>query len=82
VKERPGGVQYLCILNSTPPIKFAGSSLEVIYSGSTEMYEKFGLTEVSLVPYEKAEVVQKNREFWQLFLDSPSLAVVQAVKKA
>jgi SAM-dependent methyltransferase len=82
VKEIPGGVQYLCVLISTPPIKFAGSSLEVIYSGSTEMYEKFGLTEVSLVPYEKAEVVQKNREFWQLFLDRPSLAVVQAVKKA
>lgn len=80
VKKIPGGVQYLCVLNSTPPIKFVGSSLEVIYSGRTEMYEKFGLTEVSLVPYESAEVVKKDREFWQLFLERPNLAVVQAVK--
>ena len=82
VKEIPGGVQYLCVLNSTPPIKFIGSSLEVIYSGSTEVYEKFGLVEVSTIPYEMAEVVQKDREFWGLFLDRPNLAVVQAVKKA
>lgn len=81
-EEIPGGVQYLCVLNSTPPIKFIGSSLEVIYSGSTEMYEKFGLAEVSIVPYERAEVVQKDREFWQLFLDRPNLAVVQAIKEA
>jgi ubiquinone/menaquinone biosynthesis C-methylase UbiE len=82
VKDIPGGVQYLCVLNSTPPIKFVGSSFEVIYSGSTEMYEKFGLAEVKLVPYERAEVVQKDREFWQLFLDRPNLAVVTAVNKA
>jgi ubiquinone/menaquinone biosynthesis C-methylase UbiE len=81
VKKIPGGVQYLCVLNSSPLIKFVGSSLEVIYSGSTEMYEKFGLTEVSLVPYEEAQVVREDRAFWQLFLDSPNLAVVQAVKK-
>jgi ubiquinone/menaquinone biosynthesis C-methylase UbiE len=81
-KEIPGGVQYLCVLNCSPPIKFIGSSLEVIYSGSTKMYEKFGLAEVSLVPYEKAQVVQKDREFWQLFLDRPNLAVVHAIKKA
>jgi hypothetical protein len=82
VKEIPGGVQYLCVLNNTPPIKFVSSSLEVIYSGSTKMYEKFGLIEVKLVPYERAEVIQKDREFWQLFLDRPNLAVVTAIKKA
>jgi len=82
VKEIPGGVQYLCVLNSSPPIKFIGSSLEVIYSGSIEMYERFGLAEVSIVPYEKAQVVREDREFWRLFLDRPNLAVVQAVKKA
>lgn len=81
VKKIPGGVQYLCVLNSSPPIKFVGSSLEFIYSGSTEMYEKYGLFDVSLVPYEKAQVVQEDPEFWQMFLDRPSLAVVQAVKK-
>ncbi|KAH6611941.1 S-adenosyl-L-methionine-dependent methyltransferase [Boeremia exigua] len=82
LKDIPGGVQYLCVLNSSPPIKFIGSSLEVIYSGSTEIYEKFGLTEISLVPYEEAEVIRQDRRFWELFLDRPNMAVVRAIMKA
>jgi hypothetical protein len=46
------------------------------------MYERFGLTEVAVVPYERAEVIQKDPEFWQLFLEWPSLAVVRALKKS
>lgn len=80
VKEIPGGVKYLCVIHCTPPLEFEGSSLEIIYSGSTEMYEEFGLKNVSIVPYESAEVIQKDPEFWQLFLERPNLAVVQAVK--
>ncbi|KAL9608566.1 MAG: hypothetical protein Q9167_006612 [Letrouitia subvulpina] len=81
VKEFPGGLRYLCTLDCTTPIKFEGASLEVIYSGATEMYERFGLTHVEVVPYESAEVVQKDPEFWKLFLERPFLAIVKAVKK-
>ncbi|KAM3077607.1 hypothetical protein ACMFMG_006941 [Clarireedia jacksonii] len=81
VEEIPGGVKYHCVLHCTPPVEFDSSSLEVIYSGSTEIYEKFGLTDITVVPYERAEVVQKDPEFWQEFLERPCLAVVQAVKK-
>ena len=81
IKEIPGGVKYLCVIHCTPPIEFEGASLEIIYSGSTEMYERFGLTNVAIVPYASAEVIQNNPEFWQLFLERPNLAVVQAVKK-
>jgi ubiquinone/menaquinone biosynthesis C-methylase UbiE len=81
VTKIPGGVKYHCILHCDPPIEFEASSLEVIYSGSSEIYEKFGLTNVQIVPYESAEVVQKDPEFWKLFLERPSLAVVQASKK-
>jgi hypothetical protein len=81
IKEIPGGVKYYCVLHCTPPIEFEAASLEVIYSGSTEMYEKFGLTDVTIVPYESAEVIQKDPEFWQVFLERPCLAVTQAVKK-
>jgi len=81
IKEIPGGVRYYCVLHCTPPIEFEAASLEIIYSGSTEMYEKFGLTDVTIVPYESAEVIQKDPEFWQVFLQRPSLAVVQAMKK-
>ncbi|OCL12149.1 S-adenosyl-L-methionine-dependent methyltransferase [Glonium stellatum] len=80
IKDIPGGVKYLCVLHCIPPIEFEGASLEIIYSGSTEMYERFGLTDIAVVPYESAEVVQKDPEFWQLFLERPNLAVVQAVK--
>ena len=81
VKDFPGGVKYLCVLHCTPLIEFEGASLEVNYSGSTEMHERFGLTDVEDVPYESAEVVQKDPEFWKLFLERPSWAVVKAVKK-
>ena len=81
IKNIPGGVRYLCVINCDPPIEFEGASLEIIYSGSTEMYERFGLTNVAVVPYEKAEVVQRDPEFWQLFLENPNLAVVRATKK-
>ncbi|PQE12709.1 Ubiquinone menaquinone biosynthesis C-methyltransferase protein [Rutstroemia sp. NJR-2017a BBW] len=81
IKEIPGGVKYYCVLHCTPPIEFEAASLEVIYSGSTEMYEKFGLTDITTVPYESAEVIQKDPEFWKVFLERPHLAVVQAMKK-
>jgi SAM-dependent methyltransferase len=80
INKMSGGVRYHCVINCVPPIQFEGASLEVIYSGSTEVYEKFGLTEVVTVPYKEAKVIKDDPEFWQLFLERPNLAVVQAVK--
>ena len=74
----PGGVTYLCVLQSTPPVEFAGACLEVVYSGSSAVYEQFGLSEVSTVPYLSAPVVQKDPAFWADFLQRPCLAVVTA----
>ncbi|KAI9863589.1 MAG: hypothetical protein M1813_003612 [Trichoglossum hirsutum] len=81
VKDIPGGVKYLCVLHCTPPVEFEGASLEAIYSGSTEMYERFGLVDVEVVAYESAEVVRRDPGFWRLFLERPCLAVVKAVKR-
>jgi len=80
LKEIPGGFRYLCVLHTTPPIEFEGAALEVIYSGSTKIYERFGLTDVRVLPYEAAAVVQQNPEFWESFLERPCLAVMTAVK--
>jgi SAM-dependent methyltransferase len=80
IERMPGGVKYQCVLHCDPPIKFECASLEIIYSGSSEMYERFGLTDIVIIPYESAEIVQKNPEFWEIFLGRPSLAVVQALK--
>ncbi|EPE35076.1 S-adenosyl-L-methionine-dependent methyltransferase [Glarea lozoyensis ATCC 20868] len=80
IDKIPGGVKYLCVLHCEPPIEFEGVSLEVIYSGTSEMYERFGLSNITIVPYESAETVQRNPDFWELFLIRPNLAVVQALK--
>ncbi|KAK9775134.1 hypothetical protein AB5N19_02136 [Seiridium cardinale] len=80
VERIPGGVKYLCVLHSVPPVEFEGACQETIYSGSTKTYERFGLMSVEKVPYESAGVVKRDPEFWRLFLERPNLAVVSAVK--
>ncbi|KAI6383226.1 hypothetical protein MCOR25_000147 [Pyricularia grisea] len=74
----PGGVRYRCVLHLTPPVEFDGACLETIYSGSEELWRRFGFAGLETVPYEQAEVVQKDAEFWRMFLDRPNLAVVIA----
>lgn len=77
----PGGFRYQARLLCDPPVEFEAASLEILYSGSPEVYEKAGLSDVEVVPYESAEVVQKDPEFRKDFLAKPCLAVVRAVKK-
>lgn len=79
IRKIPGGVEYVCVLQSTPLVEFVGRCLETIYSGSKEMYEKFGLREVEIVPYRSTPVVQSDPDFWEEFLQRPCLAVVKAV---
>lgn len=75
------GFKYFARLHTNVPVEFEGSSLEVLNSGSTEIYEKAGLTDVEIVPYESAEAVRKDPEFWKEFLELPYIAVVKAIKK-
>ena len=77
----PGGFRYQARLLCDPPVEFEAASLEILYSGSPEVYEKAELSDVEVVPYESAEVVQKDPEFRKDFLAKPCLAVVRAVKK-
>ncbi|KAI1081505.1 S-adenosyl-L-methionine-dependent methyltransferase [Whalleya microplaca] len=77
----PGGVHFRFVVHSNPPIEFEASSMEVSYSGSTAMHEKFGLCEVETEPYENAEIVRSDPEFWKLLIDDPSLIVVKAKKR-
>ncbi|KAI0012632.1 methyltransferase-like protein [Xylariaceae sp. FL0662B] len=77
----PGGVHFRYKVHCDPPIEFEASSMEASYSGSTAMHEKFGLSEVEIEPYENAEIVRSNPEFWKLFVDNPSMIVVKAKKK-
>ena len=81
VEDIPGGIKYQCVLHCTPPIELDGAILDILSSGSTELHEKFGLTNVERVPFESAEVVQKNPDFWQVFVENPMCVFVTAVKE-
>lgn len=58
-----------------------GVTVEATYSGSTEIYEKFGLVDVQIEPYENSQVVKENPKLWASFLQQPGLAMVKATKK-
>ncbi|KAI0428290.1 S-adenosyl-L-methionine-dependent methyltransferase [Xylaria sp. FL1042] len=79
-EEIPGGVKYRFAFNSFGSAIVA-SSMEATYSGSTEIYEKFGLVDVQIEPYENAQVVKENPKLWESFLRDPGAAMVKATKK-
>jgi SAM-dependent methyltransferase len=79
-QDIPGGVRYRYRIHLKEPIEFEASSLAATYTGDTQIYSKFGLTDVEDIPFMKAKVVRDDPAFWQIFLDDPSMAVVQALK--
>ncbi|KKY29364.1 putative toxa protein [Diaporthe ampelina] len=81
LEEIPGGIKYWVTLWATdPPVKFSGASLEVLYSGSLEMYNKFGLVDVKVVPIGKTEIVREDPEFWKDCVEEPIIEFVTASK--
>jgi SAM-dependent methyltransferase len=81
IKEIPGGIGYTVEMLNDPVWEFEATSMEISFSGSFEMHEKYGLKDVSVVPYANTDAVRKDPEFWQLFLEHPPFAVVQGYKK-
>ncbi|KAI1281105.1 S-adenosyl-L-methionine-dependent methyltransferase [Xylaria sp. FL0933] len=79
-EDIPGGVKYRFAFNSSQSDLMA-SSMEATYSGSTVIYEKFGLVDVEIEPYENAPVVKENPELWESFLQDPGAAMVKARKR-
>lgn len=81
-RDMPGGVAYTVEMRNDPPWEFEGTSLEISFSGSFALHEKYGLEKVSAVPYEDQEMVKEDPEFWRLFLEHPPYAVVQGFKRS
>jgi len=80
LEEVPGGIRYRFHF-TFPGIDIEGCSMETMYSGSTEMYEKYGLVDVENEPFENAEVVKENPELFKSFFDDPACVVVKATKR-
>jgi len=76
-----GGVRYTVSVLTDPPVDLEGVTLDVLDSGSAEVYERNGLTEVETIPCEAARVVQEDPEYWEGFKKDPYYAVVKAVRK-
>ncbi|EAQ93108.1 predicted protein [Chaetomium globosum CBS 148.51] len=53
----PGGVKYTVVCHCDPPIEFDGATLDILRASPPEAYQKAGLTDVELVPYEATESV-------------------------
>ncbi|KAI2619908.1 S-adenosyl-L-methionine-dependent methyltransferase [Hypoxylon sp. NC1633] len=79
-KTIPGGIRYRYAVSMEPPMEIEASSMEISYSGSTELHEKYGLGEIENEPFENAEVIAKDPEYWKLFLENPYMVVVKARK--
>ncbi|KAI0381617.1 methyltransferase-like protein [Hypomontagnella monticulosa] len=74
----PGGVRFRYETNGTPPLDIEAASMETSYSGSTELPTKYGLVDFETEPYENAEAVKKDPEFWKPFLENPIVIVMKA----
>ncbi|KAI1126984.1 S-adenosyl-L-methionine-dependent methyltransferase [Nemania abortiva] len=81
-EEIPGGLKFRYAFDSAGSgTAIEATSMEATYSGSTAIYEKFGLVDVQIEPYENAQVVKENPKMWESFLRQPGLAMVKATKK-
>ncbi|KAL1876970.1 hypothetical protein Daus18300_002577 [Diaporthe australafricana] len=81
IEEIPGGLKYMVTLyGSDPPVRFGGASLEVLYSGSMKMHEKFGLVDAKVVPIANMEVVKEDPDFWKDCVEVPIIQYVTASK--
>ena len=78
----PHGVKLHCTILTNPPLDFEATLMDVVYTGSTEMHTKYGLEDVQLEPFENAEAVRNNPDFWALYLEQPPMVVVKARKRS
>ncbi|KAK2599574.1 hypothetical protein N8I77_011315 [Diaporthe amygdali] len=82
-EEIPGGMAYRYTLHVKPPVQYDGASMEVTYDPAliSEFHAKYGLVDTELEPSESASCLQEDPEYWSLFIERPSMAVVKSKKK-
>ncbi|KAI9148248.1 Malonyl-[acyl-carrier protein] O-methyltransferase [Paramyrothecium foliicola] len=73
----PGGARYTVV---DPSFEVEATTLDASASLPPTIYEKLGLTNLEVIPYEKTKTVAENPDLWQEFLQQPYCVVVQAIK--
>jgi ubiquinone/menaquinone biosynthesis C-methylase UbiE len=81
VQPIPDGFAYTCLVHAAPAWEFDGKTVEMSYSGSLEMHENSGLTDIKVIPYEDTEAVKSDPGYWELWLQRPIFAVVRGTKR-
>lgn len=82
IEEIPGGVRYKVNVRTQPPFSFEGTSMNETHSLSSEIAQRHGFTAVHVMPPEDTELVKRDVDFWKMFVNDPSWAVLTATKKA
>lgn len=80
-QETADALNYRYALLLDPPLEFEASSIDISMKGSTELPEKYGLTDFSSVPPEEMSVIKADPDFWKPFVDNPGFVVFQARKR-
>ncbi|KUI73207.1 Sarcosine/dimethylglycine N-methyltransferase [Cytospora mali] len=82
-EDIPGGMAYRYILHVDPPVQYDTASMEATYNPAKvdELHAKYGLEDTQIEPYENSSLVRSDPDYWRLFLDQPSMAIVKARKK-
>ncbi|KAI1643737.1 methyltransferase-like protein [Daldinia loculata] len=81
--EFHGGLYYSSTIpdDSGPPVQLKNASLKISYTGSSEMYERYGFHRVEIEPCENTKVVRDDPEYWKLWVEHPGFVIVRAWKK-
>lgn len=63
---------------------YDASSMEATYDPALveEYHARYGLVDTRIEQWDRAECVRSDPEFWETFLELPTVAVVGATKKA
>ncbi|KAH8896593.1 hypothetical protein GQ53DRAFT_803488 [Thozetella sp. PMI_491] len=81
-EETAHGLHYRYTFLLDPPLEFEASSINLSMAGNTELPEKYGLTDFSMVAPEEMSVINEDPGFWKPFVDDPGFVVFQAKKRS
>ena len=79
-EEIPDGVKYECAILATPRFAFEATSMKASYSGSSEIPEKYGITDLRVLHPEETRTVQNDPGFWETMVEDPHFVAFTAKK--